>query len=187
MKKLPYSLIGIIRNKPLKKPEKEKTSKRLDSRPRGITLNFPDEPSLLLTHLVLDYTGTLSLDGKLLPGVAGSIRALSKHLKISVLTADTFGTAMLSLKKLPVDVRRIKTGRDKQRFMQGIERKHTVAIGNGRNDLPMLKRAALGIAVAGPEGCAARLVGEADILVFDIRHALDLLRHPLRIKATLRQ
>jgi P-type E1-E2 ATPase len=155
--------------------------------PKGITLDLPGKPSLLLRHLVLDYTGTLSLDGKLLPGAARAIRTLSKHLKITVLTADTFGTARRSLKKLPVDVRLIKTGRDKQRFMREIHCENTVAIGNGRNDLPMLKSAALGIAVAGPEGCAAELVCEADLLVFDIRQALDLLKHPLRIKATLRQ
>lgn len=155
--------------------------------PKGIKIELPDEPPMLLTHLVLDYTGTLSLDGKLLPGVSGPLKILSKQLKITVLTADTFGTAITSLKKLPVDVRLVKTGKEKQRFIQGIDHKNTVAVGNGRNDLGMLKTAALGIAVVGPEGCAAELVSVADILVCDIRHALDLIKHPLRIKATLRK
>lgn len=155
--------------------------------PKGIRIELPDEAPLVLTHLVVDYTGTLSLDGALLPGVAGALRRLSKHLTITVLTADTFGTAAASLGHLPVEMRLVKTGQDKKAFVRGLGSQRTAAIGNGRNDAAMLKMAALGIAVAGPEGCAAELVRAADILVSDIRDALGLLGHPLRIKATLRR
>ena len=62
-----------------------------------------------------------------------------------------------------------------------------IAIGNGQNDIEMLRLAALGITVAGAEGCSAKLIAVSDILVSDIIHALDLLKNPLRIKATLRK
>ena len=155
--------------------------------PKGIRIERPDEPPLILTHLALDFTGTLSLDGRLLPCVAKSLKALSERLHITILTADTFGTAKKSLCGFPVEVRLVKNGKDKAKFVQGIGSKNTIAIGNGQNDIAMVRSAALGIAVAGPEGCAPRLVSVSDILVFDIRHALDLLKHPLRIKATLRK
>ena len=51
----------------------------------------------------------------------------------------------------------------------------------------MLKEAAIGIAVLGPEGMASDLLETADVLVMDINDALDLLLHPKRLVATLRK
>ena len=50
------------------------------------------------TDLVLDYTGTLSLDGVLLPGVAERLARISAGLRITIMTADTFGKAVLEMK-----------------------------------------------------------------------------------------
>jgi len=50
----------------------------------------------------------------------------------------------------------------------------------------MMGRAGLKIAIIGPEGASAELVRVADVVVCDIRDALDLIIHPLRLKATLR-
>jgi P-type E1-E2 ATPase len=156
------------------------------TRPRGVTLDRPGRRPVLLTDLVLDFTGTLSLDGRLLPGVAGRVRALARVLRVTVMTADTFGTARAALSNLPVTVRLIATGRDKGRFVRAIGAGHVAAIGNGRNDVAMVRAAALGIAAVGPEGAAGDLVRAADVVAGDIRVALDLLAHPLRLKATLR-
>jgi soluble P-type ATPase len=62
----------------------------------------------------------------------------------------------------------------------------TVAVGNGRNDRLMLKQAVLGIAVLGEEGTATAALMAADIVVRDVFSALELLRHPQRLIATLR-
>ena len=51
----------------------------------------------------------------------------------------------------------------------------------------MLKTAALRIAVLGPEGMAAGLLGASDVLVRDICEGLDLLLNPQRLVATLRR
>jgi soluble P-type ATPase len=50
----------------------------------------------------------------------------------------------------------------------------------------MLRSAALGIAVIQREGAAAAALLEADVVVTDVRDALDLLLNPLRLVAGLR-
>jgi soluble P-type ATPase len=61
-----------------------------------------------------------------------------------------------------------------------------IAIGNGRNDIPMMEFAGLAIAVIGPEGASGELLRVVDVVVRDVIEALDLIAHPLRLKATLR-
>ncbi|HDK81929.1 MAG TPA: ATPase P, partial [Nitrospirae bacterium] len=51
-----------------------------------------------LKHLVSDFTGTLSVGGKLLPGVKERLNKLSELLEVHVLTSDTFGKAKAELK-----------------------------------------------------------------------------------------
>jgi len=138
------------------------------------------------TRLVLDFTGTLSLDGALIPGVAGRLEKLSEDLRITVLTADTFGTAREALRDLPVHVEIIRDGAHKAEVVTGMEPATLIAIGNGRNDVPMMKVAEVGIAVVGPEGASAELLAAAHVVTRDILDALDLVANPLRLKATLR-
>ena len=153
----------------------------------GIVLERPGEKPLQLTELVLDFTGTLALDGQLLPGVAERLTKLAERMRIVVLTADTFGTARSVLKDLPVEVHVVETGSDKEiDIVRTIGASKLAVIGNGRNDLPVMNLADLRIAVIGPEGCSARLIGAADVVVRDVCDALDLLANPLRLKATLR-
>jgi soluble P-type ATPase len=138
------------------------------------------------TDLVLDYTGTLSLDGVLLPGVAERLAGIAAGLRITIMTADTFGKAAEQTKDLPVDFRIIRTGTEKADAVLVMGGEKVIAIGNGRNDVPMMSRAGLRIAIIGPEGASAELVRVADVVVCDIRDALDLIINPLRLKATLR-
>ncbi len=51
-----------------------------------------------LKYLVADVPGTLSVGGKLLPGVKERLNKLSEVLEIHVLTSDTFGKAKSELK-----------------------------------------------------------------------------------------
>jgi P-type E1-E2 ATPase len=154
--------------------------------PNSVTLELPGGVLKTFTDLVLDYTGTLSLDGALLPGVRERLAGLAASLRITVLTADTFGTAVEQLKGLPVEVRVIQTGIDKANIVREIGPAKVIAIGNGRNDVPMMTLAGLRIAVIGPEGASVALLQVADVVVRDIHDALDLIARPLRLKATLR-
>jgi soluble P-type ATPase len=118
--------------------------------------------------------------------VATRLRRLVAKVRVLVVTADTFGTGRKALAGLPVEVRIVRTGQDKARLLAELGPEHVAVVGNGRNDAGIFRKAALRIAVVGPEGCAVELLATADIVVRDIRDALDLLTHPLRIKATLR-
>jgi len=137
-------------------------------------------------RLVLDYTGTLSLDGELLQGVRGRLEELAPDLRINILTADTFGTVRQEVTGLPLEVQIIRDGNEKARVVATMGPGEVIAIGNGRNDIPMMDVAGLAIAVVGPEGASAGLIGAADIVTRDINDALDMILHPLRLKATLR-
>ena len=152
-----------------------------------IVFELPERLKVTLTDLVLDFTGTLSLDGELISGVAQRIKTLSQQLRITVLTADTFGTAAKTLQNLPVAIKFISTGKDKVEYVNRLKAEHVVAIGNGKNDVGMIKTAFLGIAVIGPEGASGELVRAAKVVVQNINDALDLLLNPLRLKATLRE
>ena len=152
----------------------------------AINLELRGGESKSFTDLVLDYTGTLSLDGTLLPGVAQRLERLAKNVRITVLTADTFGKAKGQLAGLPVDVHIVSTGQDKAQMVKNLGAERVIAIGNGRNDMPMMAIAGLKIAVIGPEGASAELLLVADVVVSNILDAMDLLTNPLRLKATLR-
>jgi soluble P-type ATPase len=138
------------------------------------------------SRLVLDFTGTLSLDGEILSGVAERLERLAIQVEITVLTADTFGTVQHAMQGLPVEVKVIGDGHEKAEIVSAMGAETVIAIGNGRNDVPMMGVAGLAIAVMGPEGAAGELLSAAHIVTRDIRDALDLLLHPLRVKATLR-
>lgn len=138
------------------------------------------------TDLVLDYTGTLSLDGVLLPGVAERLTNIAARMRITILTADTFGKAREQTKGLPVDFSVIRTGMEKAEAVLRMGGENVIAIGNGRNDVPMMRHAGLRIAVIGPEGASAELLQVSDAVVHNVCDGLDLIMHPLRLKATLR-
>ena len=154
-----------------------------------LEFDIPGFGKLTLAHLVLDYNGTIACDGKLLPGVKQALRALAQKLAIHVLTADTFGSAHSFLAGIPCKVSIIDNQDQeigKLDYVRKIGAAQTVCIGNGRNDRLMLQAAALGIAVVLEEGAAAPTVMAADIVCTRIVAALDLLRNPLRLTATLR-
>jgi soluble P-type ATPase len=140
-------------------------------------------------HLVADFTGTLSLDGKLLAGVEERLQKISDILKIHVVTSDTFGMARAEMKSVQCTLH-ILSGVDhdlqKGDYVKKLGPAKVIAIGNGKNDSHMLKGARIGIAVSEGEGCAVRALKNADIHVRSIGEGLDILLHPSRMKATLR-
>jgi P-type E1-E2 ATPase len=152
----------------------------------AVEFELPGGAHVGLREVLLDFSGTLSFEGALIPGVDERLRALCEKLRVVVLTADTFGTARKALAGLPVEMHFIATGRDKRIFVEELGPEHVAAVGNGRNDADMVARARVGIAVVGPEGASGPLVAAADVVVRDINDALDLLLHPLRLTATMR-
>jgi P-type E1-E2 ATPase len=155
-----------------------------------LTIEVPGYDRLALEHLVLDLNGTLALDGEVLPGVAERLVALSPHLQIHLLTADTRGRGAATASALGITLHCLTQGDEaaqKRTFVESLGAGKVAAVGNGANDAEMLAVAALGVAVLGPEGLAQAAWQSADLIVPDIGAALDLLLHPQRLIATLRR
>jgi soluble P-type ATPase len=152
-------------------------------------IDIPGFGLVRLEHLVTDFTGTLSVDGRLLPGIREQLGKISEFLKVHVLTADTFGKARGELQGVNCEFHLLHgEGHDVQKedYVTKLGPERVVALGNGNNDRKMLKVVRVGIAVCLEEGCSKDALTSADILVTSANDALDLLLNPKRLKATLR-
>jgi len=153
------------------------------------TNEIPGFGAVRLEYLVSDFTGTLSVDGKLLPGVKERLNRIAELLDIHILTADTFGKARAALRGVKCEIHILEGKRhdiQKKGYVGMLGAEKVIALGNGKNDRSMLKAARIGVAVCLREGCATEAITSADILVTSPVDALDLLLRPKRCKATLR-
>lgn len=154
-----------------------------------LEIDIPGFGIVRLEHLVSDFTGTLSVDGRLLPGIRERLNRIAEFLKIHILTADTFGKAKVGLEGIVCEIY-ILDGEDhdiqKEEYVKRLGSENVVAFGNGNNDRRMLKAARIGIAVCLAEGCSKDALTSADIIVNSPLDAFDLLLNPKRLKATLR-
>ncbi len=154
-----------------------------------LQIDIPGRKRLELYHLVLDFNGTLALDGLLKQGVPPRLKQLSEVLKIYVLTADTHDSVHHEMTGLPCQVHVIPNDNqdeEKAKFIRKLGVKKTVCIGNGLNDRLMLKESQLGILVIQEEGIATPSLLSADVVCTSITDALDLLLKQDRLRATLR-
>jgi soluble P-type ATPase len=154
------------------------------------SLDIPGFKSLNLEHLILDFNGTMAVDGNVVPGVRELVTELSQKMKVHVLTADTQGTCRTALEGWPVDIHVLEPGDEaeaKAAYLTALGRETCAAMGNGRNDKIMLQAAALGVAVMGDEGAAPAAIAAGDVFVGDIISGLELLAKPKRLLATLRR
>jgi len=154
-----------------------------------IIIEIPGYKKIVAEHLILDYNGTLAVDGILIPGLKDILNVLAEKIRIHVVTADTFGNAAAGLSGIPCTLTILAAERQQQqkaRYIKHIGRHKTIAIGNGVNDALMLKKAALSIAVIQKEGSALTTLKNANIVCTNIKDALELLINPQRLIATLR-
>lgn len=156
---------------------------------QGITVEIPGYQKLQLQYLILDYNGTIALDGKLQEGVAECLKQLSDQLEIYIVTADTHGTVRRLCQGLPVQIYTFpteKAAEEKRKIVEMLGADRCICAGNGRNDLEMCRIAGLSVAVMEQEGMYGRLGAEADICVRSITEGLDLILNEKRLIATLR-
>ena len=154
-----------------------------------LSIDIPGFASLTLHFLVLDYNGTLALDGHLQPGVLSRLSQLKSTLTVHILTADTFGTVRATFAHTDYHVHVLPQGNEAQAkadYIAGLGASACACIGNGANDAIMLRTAGLSMAVLQAEGVARAALDAAHLVVPGIDHALDLLMHPHRLRATLR-
>jgi soluble P-type ATPase len=154
-----------------------------------LEIDIPGFGFVRLEHLVSDFTGTLSVDGRLLPGVKELLNNVARVVKLHVLTADTFGTARMALEGVECSLTLLSgevMDMQKERYIWNLGAEHVIAIGNGNNDRKMLTAARIGVAVIEGEGCSVNALSSAGIAVRSIHDGLGLLLNPDRLKATLR-
>jgi soluble P-type ATPase len=154
-----------------------------------IEVTIPGFRHLRLQNLVLDYNGTLAVDGQMIEGVKRRLCRLAEDLQVHVVTADTFGKTRAAVADINCTVEILSAesqAEAKRDYVRRLNADETVCIGNGRNDRLMLQEAGLGIAVILGEGAHTASVTAADVVCTSIIDALELLQHPLRLTATLR-
>jgi P-type E1-E2 ATPase len=155
-----------------------------------IELNIPGQGQIELEHLVCDVNGTLAVDGVLQDGLVRGFSTLKDRLAIHLLTADMHGKQEIIDRQLNLEAVRIQPGEEalqKAAYIEQIGANRVVAIGQGANDAGMLNKARIGICVFSPEGVAVETLLAADLVVADIKSALELLQKPLRLVASLRK
>ena len=153
-----------------------------------LTVDIPGRGTVEISHLALDLNGTLALDGSVPPAVIRRLHDLAATVHLHILTADTCGTAA-RLSGLGIQISVLGPGDQteaKAKLLRAFGAAHTAAIGNGANDEALLREAAVGILVIGPEGAAVRSLLAADCVVRSIEEGLDLFRVPTRLIASLR-
>jgi len=154
-----------------------------------VVLKIPGQDECTLENIVFDYNGTLAVDGVIDKKIKSRLTKLAEHFNVYILTADTYGTVTDQCKNLNVTVKTFpkeNAGLEKRKIIQGLNGDKTIAVGNGFNDIKMLKESRLTFAVIEKEGCCGQLIYHADIVVNSILDVLDALENPARIKATLR-
>lgn len=152
-------------------------------------IEIPGYKTLNLKYLILDYNGTIAVDGQIPDTVKDRLRQLADQLEIYVLTADTHGTAKEKCKGLPLTIQTFPDGSAmdaKVKHVVQLGAETCAAVGNGRNDILMLQKSGLAVAVMEREGVYGGLVAESDVCVRSIEDALDLLLYPKRLIAALR-
>jgi soluble P-type ATPase len=155
-----------------------------------IKIDVPGWGNMEIENIVLDLNGTIATDGEILPEVKQRMGSLSEVVKFYVLTADICGKVNDEIRDLKAELVKVAgedTQKGKLEFVKTLDLEKTVAIGNGNNDLLILKEACLGIAVLGDEGIFTSTLKNSDVGVKSICDALDLFLKPKRLIATLRQ
>lgn len=153
-----------------------------------LTVKIPGRDEMNLSHLVLDYNGTIAEDGDIIDAIRPRLAEICKYMEICVITADTHGTATKKCEGLPLEVKVFPTtsvaeikASEVKKLKGGV-----VCIGNGFNDILMSDASDLSICVIGKEGCCGGLLSHCDVIVTSIADALDLLIKTDRLRATLR-
>ncbi len=155
-----------------------------------ITIEIPGASTLEIEHILLDFNGTIAIDGRLIKGVREKINQLAPDLNFHVITADTFGSVKKELEGVNcsrVVIPEKDQARAKQEYLETLGARHTIAAGNGVNDVSMLRESVLGIAVLGPEGLASQSLSASDIVIANILDLFGYLENPGRLVACLRR
>jgi soluble P-type ATPase len=151
-----------------------------------IRIDIPQRGIIELQHAVFDVNGTLAVDGRPISGVVDRLHMLAEQLSLHALTAGTHGNITELERSFGFPLHMIATGEEKVRFVEHLGPAGVIAFGNGRNDVAMLRVAAIGVAILAGEGIAIEALQGADVLALGPVDAIELVLKPKRLIATLR-
>jgi soluble P-type ATPase len=153
-----------------------------------ISIQRPGMESLDIHFVLIDFEGTLAMDGRVHPKAKDKVNLLSKRATITILTKSNREKVEETLRKMKVEILYVTEGDSTQQKLNVLQRlgpHQTAVIGNGLDDVRILEQAGLGMCVIGKEGSSAEAVAKADLVVTNVLDALDFLLKPLRQRATL--
>ena len=154
-----------------------------------IIYQIPGRRPIKIENVVLDYNGTIAVDGRIIYGVKELLLKLKDYVNVYILTADTYGTVERECRGLDVELLTFpkeNAGESKRDIIKKLGGDKTLCVGNGYNDIPMFQESILSIAVIEGEGASGKLLSHADIITRSILEALEIILNKDKIKATLR-
>jgi len=154
-------------------------------------VNIPHFGLLEIKNIIFDINGTIQFNGKTSNKLIEKFRELKQHYTIFLISSDTRGNLNELAKELDTKYIRINTGiqtdaEAKNKELLKLGKENTAAIGNGNNDMLMLKNAALGILIIGSEGASSKSLMNADVIFTNPIDAINFLLDEKAIIATLR-
>lgn len=153
-----------------------------------ISIQRSGQEPLEIDYLMIDFEGTLASDGRVHPKAKDKINLLSKRTKVYILAKGENEKVQETLRRVKAEllfVNEEESSLKKLEFLLNLVPSRTVVIGNGMDDVRVMKEAGLSIAIIGKEGVSGELIQTADLLFTNMIDALDFLLKPLRQKATL--
>jgi len=150
---------------------------------------IPGREDINVKHVILDFNGTIAVDGKLIDGVATKINQLSQIVNFTVVTADTYGTVKSELSGVNcklVNLGQTDEFKDKLEVLTSLGKDNTLCVGNGFNDRIVLKESILGISVLQDEGLSVEALMASDMVCKSIDDVFCCIENPQRIAASLR-
>jgi soluble P-type ATPase len=153
-----------------------------------ISIQRPGMESLDIHFVLIDFEGTLAMDGRVHPKAKDKVNLLSKRVTITILTKSNREEVEETLRKMRAEILYVTEGDSSQQKLNALQRlgaHQTAVIGNGLDDVRIMEQAGLGMCVIGKEGASAEAMAKADLVVTHVLDALDFLLKPLRQRAIL--
>ncbi|MBU0969107.1 MAG: HAD hydrolase family protein [Proteobacteria bacterium] len=155
-----------------------------------IEIQIPGYQGLAIENILLDFNGTLAIDGHLIEGVKEKINQFADCLNFYVITADTFGSVKKELETVRCSLQIIpekNQALSKLSYLQKLGPQKTIVAGNGSNDALMLEAAMLGVALVQQEGVSTKALRASDLAVNNILDLFAYFENPGRLIACLRE
>ncbi len=153
-----------------------------------ILIQRPGQEPIEVDSILIAFEGTLASDRRVHPKAKDKLNLLSRRSNIYILTKEEKERMEEVLRKVKGEIISLPEGESSQKksdLVRQLGATRAVAVGNGVDDVPMMKEAAFSLCVIGKEGASSEAVKSADVVFTDILDGLDFLLKPLRQKATL--